>query len=531
MKNAKNFDRRWFMIDLAREKTFSKDEFTVLLDTLEKLGYNGIGVYLEGAFEFKNLGGVTREKVMTRDDAKWLNAECKKRGIYAFPLTNIAAHMNHFYGVEKYRDLFLAETPYQIDFHKEKARDFVMTYVRDYIEAFDTDMINIGGDEVSLKDENDKIAYAKFVGSVCDELLKTGIKPAIWGDMLFKNPELCDYINKDAIIFDWCYHGHSPDSLKLFKDKGFKEIFACNSDNGWIGLINHQHGPLVREDMSIERDEVEAFLEDAKNLGIKNAMVTDWENFIGRNLWGQFAPIARCALFLNGETEARECTDEQIDTALFGRITGYAKVTRLLRDGLHPEDMPRPTPPADLLFSLRTALCEPSFFVKVVKQLNEEKPTYFDSYDEVIEKAESILDKWDAVSPLEERCLLAMYNITSMARVASCMVKISKGYLALYKKASKIQFDSPKLALQYLNRFENIVRHCAQEYRSHLKILTTATADSGYGTFDQIKIELMIKRINNMADYIACFEQDIDRVALPRIERVLTRCIVDGIEG
>jgi hypothetical protein len=41
----------------------------------------------------------------------------------------------------------------------------------------------------------------------------------------------------------------------------------------------------------------------------------------------------------------------------------------------------------------------------------------------------------------------------------------------------------------------------------------------------------MIKRINNMADYIACFEQDIDRVALPRIERVLTRCIVDGIEG
>ena len=61
MKNAKNFDRRWFMIDLAREKTFSKDEFTVLLDTLEKLGYNGIGVYLEGAFEFKDLSGVVRK--------------------------------------------------------------------------------------------------------------------------------------------------------------------------------------------------------------------------------------------------------------------------------------------------------------------------------------------------------------------------------------------------------------------------------------------------------------------------------------
>ena len=77
MKQSKKFDRRWFMLDLARDKAFSKEEFSVLLDTLKKLGYNGIGIYLEGAFEFKNLGGVTRENVMTYDDAKWLVEECK----------------------------------------------------------------------------------------------------------------------------------------------------------------------------------------------------------------------------------------------------------------------------------------------------------------------------------------------------------------------------------------------------------------------------------------------------------------------
>ena len=62
--NITKFDRRWFMIDMARHYTFSRKEYTIMLDMLQNLGYNGIGMYFEGAFEFKSIPGVSREKLL-----------------------------------------------------------------------------------------------------------------------------------------------------------------------------------------------------------------------------------------------------------------------------------------------------------------------------------------------------------------------------------------------------------------------------------------------------------------------------------
>lgn len=527
MSNVQKFDRRWFMIDMARHYTFSRKEYTIMLDMLQNLGYNGIGMYFEGAFEFKSIPGVSREKVMTFDDAAWFVEECKKRGIYAFPMTNIAGHMNHFYLQERNRELFSNGIPFQLDFKHEKAKDFVMTYIRDYIEAFGADMINVGGDEVTLENDEEKVAYAKFVGEICEEIHKMGIKTSIWGDMFFHNPDLCEYISRDTMIFAWCYHGHLPEYLQLFVDEGFKEVFACNCDNGWIGLINQQHGPYKRPDLGTDPYEVEAFLADAKNIGIPNGLVTDWENYLGRNLWGQLAPIARCALFMKGEVEALQCKDDQIDMALFGRITGYAEVTRILQDGLQPADIPRLSPPWDIMFSLRTALYEQTFFDKIVKQLIEENPTYFDKYDETIEKAEEILDKWIPESQLEELALTSMYKITAMSRAVNGMIKIVKGYHKYYAKAAKMQFVNKNIASQYLNRFESVVRHCCEEFRTYRNIHATATEYTGYSMNDVVKLNEMIERITKMADYLCQFNSVIDRIPLPRIEAILAQSMID----
>ena len=87
------------MCDYARQRVFVRDEFLLWLDALERLGYNGLGIYLEGAFAFKNIPGVIREGVITYDDAKWILAEGKKRGIFIFPMTNVVGHMEHFFRV------------------------------------------------------------------------------------------------------------------------------------------------------------------------------------------------------------------------------------------------------------------------------------------------------------------------------------------------------------------------------------------------------------------------------------------------
>ena len=91
MENSICFERRWFMCDYARQRSFVREEFLLLLDGLARLGYNGVGMYLEGAFDFVSIPGVIREGVMTREDAKWAVAEGKKRGIFVFPICDVIA--------------------------------------------------------------------------------------------------------------------------------------------------------------------------------------------------------------------------------------------------------------------------------------------------------------------------------------------------------------------------------------------------------------------------------------------------------
>ena len=39
------FEKRWFMCDLARQRSFVREEFALWLDALARLGYNGVGMY------------------------------------------------------------------------------------------------------------------------------------------------------------------------------------------------------------------------------------------------------------------------------------------------------------------------------------------------------------------------------------------------------------------------------------------------------------------------------------------------------
>ena len=132
MADNRPFDRRWFMCDYARQRTFIRDEFVLWLDALQRLGYNGLGIYLEGAFDFKSIPGVIREGVMTYDDAKWAVEEGNKRGIFVFPMTNVVGHMEHYFRQERYRDLLMKDTNYmQMNFFDDRAEDFVMNIVHE----------------------------------------------------------------------------------------------------------------------------------------------------------------------------------------------------------------------------------------------------------------------------------------------------------------------------------------------------------------------------------------------------------------
>ena len=47
MENKTVFERRWLMLDFARQRTFVREEVLLMLDMLKRLGYNYVKVNAE----------------------------------------------------------------------------------------------------------------------------------------------------------------------------------------------------------------------------------------------------------------------------------------------------------------------------------------------------------------------------------------------------------------------------------------------------------------------------------------------------
>ncbi len=518
MSDNKIFDRRWFMCDYARLRVFVRDEFILWLDALQRLGYNGLGIYLEGAFEFESIPGVLREGVITYDDAKWIMDECAKRDIFVFPMTNVVGHMEHFFKQERFSDLVMENTDpplFQLNFFKDEAESFVMNIVHEYTKAFPCGMIHIGADETRLTEEN-KVPYAKFISKICQNLLDEGIQPAIWDDMFWMDLPLCEYLDRRTFIFDWNYYGHRPESVEYFKNEGFKDIVVCPCDNSWEGFITYQHtsGYLkAHNDIPLLPDEIEAFFEDARSVGVMGGLLTNWNNEHGRNMWAQWSTFARGALFMNGKLEAREQNDDLIEMALFGRITPYTKITKILQTEI---------PYTRYCGIMRNSL----FFRDYIKNIfgmakdhNFEPPH---DYRAIAAKIEALLDEWVVEGDFERNCAMAMYGVAGTLRASSAILDAMNMYKQ-YKTAAKLQFDSPDTASQIVERMSAKFRHAVTELETFAATYYKALDGTGHNKIDIDFISENADILEEIADLLDDANEVIDRIPLPRFDRIIDR--------
>lgn len=513
------FTKRYFMFDYARQRSFVRGEFLLCLDALSRLGYNGVGLYLEGAFDFSSIPGVIREGVMTRDDAKWAVEEGKKRGILVFPMTNVVGHMEHFFRQERYRDLLMENTnDRQMNFFDERAEEFAMRIVHEFSDAFGSGIVHVGGDETTLKPE-EKIPYAKFLAKICKNLLDEGITPAIWDDMIYADQPLCEYFDRRIAIFDWCYYGHRPESPKFFKEQGFTDVLACPCDNSWEGLICYQHvtGWLQSsKDIPVKPNEVEALFEDGRNAGVLSGMLTNWENSLGRNLWGQWTAFARGGLYMNGRIEAREENDELIEEVLFGRKTPYSEVTRLLQDKLpYAEEISY----NKSYFAMRKALFVPASLIDLYNYLEEDKSFSIDMRA-VANEAKELLDTWVTEGDFELLCKNAHYAICDMIIAADALCRALKRRED-YTRAALLQFENKDSAYEILTSIEDDFKSAIDYIKAYSVTLERAIMKTGHTRTDLILLGRTCDRLEIIANAINDAKMGVGLIPIPRFERIL----------
>ena len=476
------FKRRWFMWDLARQRRFDRDEFLLVTGKLADLGYNGLGLYLEGAFELKCLGGgILRPGVMTHEDAVWAKKICEEKGIFLFPMTNVVGHMEHFLRQERFKHLCaeLMQGCLDIKFDTPEAEDFALNIVHEYLEAFATDYIHIGGDEAHLNDKNRPI-YAKFLSGLCDKLLAEGVKPAIWDDLLWMHKELVAPFSRDIEIFDWHYFSHRPQSIEFFRNEGFKKLVACPCENSWIGFIGHQMIASwgdPNKQAPVLPDEVEALFEDAVEKGDPddlNGLLTHWEASMGRDIWGQWSAIARAGLFMQGKYEAKTRDDDALEMAVFRRITPYTKIMHIIQDEIHSV-FPHPynvSPVRGALFLKRMYAESAALAFKTEKE-------YLPLVEDAIRRVDALLDTWTPENEFEKCCKADILSVSALMKAAFALNNAFASCGRLYTEAAKLQFADPvrakALVLEYAKGYGEAAK-LNREYKAVLKDLIDITA-------------------------------------------------------
>ncbi|MBP3627577.1 MAG: family 20 glycosylhydrolase [Clostridia bacterium] len=476
------FDKRYFLFDFARGRKLDKKEVTDLLDILVNCGYNGICLHLEGFFEMKSFPGAVREGYLKIEEAKWFCTEAHKRSMEVIPIINLVGHAEAFvYFQERFADYRRDNEHFQMNLYDSKLAELSKTIIDEVVEIFNPSYLHIGGDECAL-DEKEKKLYIKFLSQMCEYVRNKGIKPCIWSDMLFEHKELIDDFTKQVTIFDWWYMGHRPESLELFLDKSFTEIFACPSDQGWDGFIGVQRKSpwphaMPKDTRNVEADEIEAFLDDAAQLGIKNGLITNWENRCGHNLWSQLSSIARGGLYMID----KEITEQNIEQHLFGKHTPYTKISvilqnlqKILYDAVLQNNLPEllKCRISDAIFNKERLISLITISPKIYGDIKEE-------FEKGLCEAEKLFENWNADSLTEDRCLRSLFSTLQYGKALFEAIKLGcKGY-ENYHKAALVQFENQKDFCSLIKEVLRYTEDFEKALRSFASAQITAQTDCG----------------------------------------------------
>lgn len=443
-------NRRMYMFDFARLRSYHKEEFEVLIALLQKLGYNEIGLYIEGAFLPDGASGAIRDGVITQPIADEMLSIVAAHHITILPMTNVLYHMEHFLCQERYAYLRRKgqTSRYLINYEHAEAVPFAMQIIRTLAGMFRTTKIQIGLDEFPFTKEEIP-AIGQYITTVTSSMLAEGLTPAVWGDMFWMEQSLTSYLPRECEIHDWNYYGHRPESIRYFCEEGFAQVIAVPSDNGWEGFTGCQRttGYLrSRTDIPVDAGEIEAFLSDAKQEGADGGMIANWENTVGRSVWSALVPAARAGLWMRGKWDDQKSEEEQVEFALFDRVTPYTHIVQTLRKlQIHVSEKCHIRLPQDALYRKESML----------ELLNRPVGFWDDTimlYEQALSDMDAALDNWLPRSVYEHYAHGALGSVVANIRAALCLMRISQAQ-TVYREAALQQFLDRGAFISLLDQF------------------------------------------------------------------------------
>lgn len=498
------------MFDYAGLRSYHREEFSEVIKLLEKLGYNELGLYIEGSYIPDGVLGAPREGVITQQIADEIINICAAHNMAVLPMTNVLFHMEQYFAQERYAYLRRKGqySRYLINFEHEDAVPFAMKIIRDVADMFHTRKIHIGLDEFPYnKDEIP--AIGKYISEVISRMLSEGLLPAVWGDIFWMEQSITQYLPRETEIHDWNYYGHRPDSIRYFREAGFEHIIAVPSDNGWEGFTGIQRATgymRARTDMPVEPGEIEAFLDDAVKEGAEGGMVANWGNTIGRSLWSALAPVARAGLWMQGKWDYNKSEEEQVEYALFGRITPYTKIVLELRklQKHHTDIKCHIRMPQDALYRIESML-----------QLLNKPMGYWDEtillYEQALQTMKAEIGKWQPETLCEEYACGSLSSVIENVHSAYCLMRLSQAQ-TIYREAAMKQFSDTDAYISLLEKFASRLTDAADGLKRSIESRAASIENTGITRQDFLWQKRLIEHLERVMSRLDEYRQNPTRI-------------------
>ena len=200
------------------------------------MGYNAVLWEVEDKVKWETCPECVSPDAFSKKTFKEIVKYSKSLGLEPIPLLQTVGHAEYVLRHKKY--ISFKEDPLKYDCYatgKPELRKFIKSWIKEYLDLFGgIRYFHLGGDEAyefatnpssyaEVRKYGKGKLYADYMSDVARPLLKKGIRPCIWNDMIMKYPEAISSIPESFVIWDWNYwDGDATPQKVMVWDKGKK---------------------------------------------------------------------------------------------------------------------------------------------------------------------------------------------------------------------------------------------------------------------------------------------------------------------
>ena len=292
VNDAPSLSVRGVMLDVSRDKVPTMQTLFNLVDGLSRLKFNHLQLYMEHSFAYKEHEAVWHDaSPFTADELRALDIFCRERFIELVPNQNSFGHLERWLVHPEYNHLAalpeggaplpwggVKPEPSALNPLDSRCIDFLDNLYSELLPCFSSGLFNIGGDEVfelsvgrcaeEVAKRGEGRIYLEFLKKIFGLVRKYGRRPAFWGDIIVKYPELVAELPKDAVALEWGYEADHPfeQHARLFQGAGL-DFYVCPGTSSWNSIAGRGENMRVN---------IASASRNAVKFGATGLVVTDW---------------------------------------------------------------------------------------------------------------------------------------------------------------------------------------------------------------------------------------------------------------